>query len=635
MIQLVLLTAAFLSAAQDPEPWPVEQNRLGGGWVLRNAVYADDNRRDLGRYLSRAASPKLEPWILAGAPDAYGQSQVYANLIQMSWVNEPGGQGHVQSIDVLNDSTVFDRHGSTESHMGSSIGVLFLDRYKPERQFVLSKGKDAFLQLIGADLSFFLLPPPPFYGYAISRLRVYDENGDQVWSKSYPWIDEVSDSYAALNLPPEWQFTAEADPNLCTRWTGRAIVARNVGDIDGDRWDDLAVGRPGNSSGPPSTRPGRVHFYSGHDGAGLGTAQRDEEPLFGLNVFPLGDMNGDDVLDVAVSEINLEYKQTWLFGSPSNVQIVTTDDFSTKVIVESPAESSGGFGAFVLGRHSLDGEPGLEMVVSSPLEQVGGEAVGAIRALENSTFDELWITYGDAPGQLFGVQMAWFSDLDGDDVPEILANQSQLGIGGAGAVWVLSGASGARLMKLTSDDYWAEFGTSIVPLANYEVDARPNAVFGAPGTMVPGTYARGAAYELEFDPYVATNLTSLSASSGADVEVRIDFPPLEDANKYYVLLSAAGTEPTQLAEELWVPLSDDALLQSFLDNSPPAWADEVISARVGSLDADGKATVSLSSHPALSDYLDSGLYLAVLAIGPAPDNEPRLSSVAREIEIRP
>src|SRR5687768_12651183 len=74
-------------------------------------------------------------------------------------------------------------------------------------------------------------------------------------------------------------------------------IARNLGDVDGDRVADLVTSAPTN--GEAGQNAGKVYVYSGKTGTMLWSATGEPRGQLGIGVEAAGDFNGDGTPDVA------------------------------------------------------------------------------------------------------------------------------------------------------------------------------------------------------------------------------------------------------------------------------------------------------------------------------------------------
>lgn len=129
----------------------------------------------------------------------------------------------------------------------------------------------------------------------------------------------------------------------------------------------------------------------------------------------------------------------------------------------------------------------------------------------------------------------------------------------------------------------------------------------------------------EIDPFLSLDGDSLSASSGVPLHATVDFPDSEGGIPFAVLLSLAGTGPTNL-NGVDVPLTSDTLMQKMLTG----WTPAAVTGTPGVLDADGDGSVTFLSHAMLTPYVGQTVYVAAISYTGV---QPRLSSWAREFQI--
>lgn len=222
---------------------------------------------------------------------------------------------------------------------------------------------------------------------------------------------------------------------------GRGLA--NVGDIDGDGIDDLAIGAPGLEH--PGSYLGEVFLtFMRPDGSVRDVRQISTEsnrldrslPLsrpFGLNVAGIGDVDHDGVLDIAVG-LPLDGAAGTRAGA---IQIIALNrDGSVKshwriTTNESgftfPLSVDGRFGSSVSALPDLDGDGNIELVVGQYLADDArgaiwvlklddrGHVQSALRTGSGTVGFDVLLDSGDR----FGVSTAPLGDLDGDGTFEV------------------------------------------------------------------------------------------------------------------------------------------------------------------------------------------------------------------------
>jgi glycosylphosphatidylinositol phospholipase D len=231
------------------------------------------------------------------------------------------------------------------------------------------------------------------------------------------------------------------------------FAVSNVGDIDGNGVDDLAVGQPEHLTADPLTAPGRVFLFFG-SAAGLTTAEDELLPDaevsgsagadvgFGTSIAGPGDADDDGFADLLVGSPGypggFDCGAAWIiygrgeWGGGGAVQ----DTLSDAAVFEGAAVDELG-GTSVAWAGDWDGDGGDELVVGLPGAPVGN-AVGQVHIIPGTNAADLTgryptfagvlssgggvgaIVVGAFPGHQLGAQVFAAGDLDGDTEPDLL-----------------------------------------------------------------------------------------------------------------------------------------------------------------------------------------------------------------------
>lgn len=248
-----------------------------------------------------------------------------------------------------------------------------------------------------------------------------------------------------------------------------------AGDVDADGFDDFIAGAP--YANGPGIGNGAVHVYSGFDGSVLYTKFGDGfHDRFGVAVSGVGDVDGDGYDDFAVGA-----PQDDNTGSNAgSVRVFSGFDGSTLYTVYGDAIGDT-FGSAIDGGRDIDGDGTPDLIVGMPYANVAATDTGAARILsgvDGSTIDTLSF---DGNPTRFGHAVALTQDLDGDCRPDIVvgAHLAEPDGTASGIAVVYSGQTRSLLHTFLGSNR-SNFGWSVADVGDLDQDGLGEIAVGAP-----------------------------------------------------------------------------------------------------------------------------------------------------------
>jgi hypothetical protein len=234
---------------------------------------------------------------------------------------------------------------------------------------------------------------------------------------------------------------------------GSAVT--QLGDLNDDGVDDIAVGAPDDDGRGTSQGTVWVLFLNADgtvkahqkitEGEGGFTATLEDFGDFGTAVASLGDLDGDDVPELAVGS---DEERLWILflkgdGTVKDHQQISAGEGGFTGVLDA----GDFFGAALAGPGDLDEDGTPDLIVGANGDDDGGNAQGAVWVMflnadgTVGSHQKISATTGDFSGILqegdtFGFSVAALGDVDGDEITDIA-----IGAPGTddfrGAVWVL------------------------------------------------------------------------------------------------------------------------------------------------------------------------------------------------------
>lgn len=454
-----------------------------------------------------------------------------------------------------------------------------------------------------------------------------------------------------------------------------------IGDINGDGFDDVAVGASGLSVGGVFFS-GAVYAYSGADGSLLHQWLGNNGGGYGESVDGVGDQNGDGVPDILFgasitspggvfragsvflhSGADGSLLRQWDGTTPSSnfgASVAGTPDIDgdgvAEILFGAPNDLagsaflySGGNGPLLfqwtgaqtndeLGRSvtalsDVNGDGTPDLLIGAPFADYAGlSSAGTANLYSGATGLLLEQFGGDESGDSFGYSVASAGDLDQDGSSDLLVGApgaSPGGLNDAGSMVVLSGATRALLYEQNGSGAVDQFGHAVALAGDLNADGFQDFLVGALQADPGGLQTAGTASAIGRDPFLRLSVTSMSASSTSSMDLDFDFPTEAAQFRYRTLVSATGQGPFQYG--VAIPLTlDTAMITSYYGIYGVSFSTDLH----GFLDANGNATANLVAQSNdLNPFVGRTLWFAVLTN--QPGSLPGYCSAAVGVSITP
>ena len=314
---------------------------------------------------------------------------------------------------------------------------------------------------------------------------------------------------------------------------GRSVAA--IGDIDGDGINDIVVGAHLDDDGGTDRGAVYVQFLNADgsiksyqkisDTQGGFTGTLDNSDRFGVAICSLGDLDGDNITDIAVGAFQDDDGGTnrgavWILFLDTNGTVKSQQKISaTQGGFTGTLDNSDSFGYSIANIGDLNGDTIIDIAVGALYDDDGTTDAGAVWILNLDTngtvnsHQKISATEGGftdtlAISDVFGVSISVIGDLDNDGNTELVvgaSNDDDQGVN-AGAFYILFLSDSATVKsskKIKSGSYGFDglqfaddcFGISISGTSDFDLDGVNDLLVGGHLTDFGGS-DRGAVWIL-------------------------------------------------------------------------------------------------------------------------------------------
>ena len=268
-------------------------------------------------------------------------------------------------------------------------------------------------------------------------------------------------------------------------------------DIDGDGIADFSVGAPGwDQDDSVGVDAGKVYVFSGASGAvmseipGLQAHER-----FGFRLAVLNDVNGDGQVDLAIGQENWVSEVDSTAGQ-SAVWLVSATTGSRVTLLKSGIPHDR-FGYAIAPAGDVNRDGVTDVLVGAYRDSQRGLSSGAAYVMSGRNGDVLYTKFGEHILDHFGYAVAGGEDLSGDGRPDLAVGaRFYSGAGGrSGKVYMYSGQDGSLLRSYDAQQPGERFGATLELANDADGDGRGDILVGAVHSH-DGSKAAGAVYLL-------------------------------------------------------------------------------------------------------------------------------------------
>ena len=445
-----------------------------------------------------------------------------------------------------------------------------------------------------------------------------DTNGDGYaeFVASAPGRDPGGNSYAGSI----YLFDGQNPSNFTTidgeaPWDNFGVSLLRIPDMNNDGLDEIAVGAD-MADGAVHVDAGRVYIFDGAAPHNVLVRIEGVEPnsRFGSSLAVVGDVNQDGVDDLLIGAkgtdvgLDLDVGRAFLVSGADGSGILAVTGES----------ASGFFGSNVseAGDANNDGTPDFLVAAQEYSDPVIGAETGAVYMYNGATGSLMRRWVGEAAGDKFGGSIAGNIDVNADGVNDVIIGAHIKDLDNlpdtvAGAVYAYSGDGNDLLLSWYATGTRERLGAELEIVGDTDGDGYVEFFVAAPEWRPTPTDPRyGRIIQLEYNSWMAADNRDISATTGGEINLEIDFPDAA-ANQNYSVLFSLGKGP-YFVGGVPIPLSPGTLFWRTVGGDYNFLSSQT--GMVGALDANGVATGYINQLGLPSSFIGMEAYCAAVTI---------------------
>lgn len=327
------------------------------------------------------------------------------------------------------------------------------------------------------------------YGFSVNSAGDVNNDGIGDYLVGAPGMPSP---YARVHSGADHSIIHQIDGKESNGETGYACDG--VGDLNGDGFDEFAVGSPHYSAFV--VNGGRLAIHDGLTGAIYTSGSTTFEWFktfnaahLGYDVAGAGDVNNDGVPDL-ISGVVADNENR----SGSAVVYSGADG---SLLYEFDGDGQDDFlGWSVAAAGDINGDGHADLLVSATENfNAGVQGPGYVRLYSGLDGSEIYTVSGVNTLDLFGFSLAGNADVNADGVPDFVVGAQRTDFSGmdAGSAYVFSGVDGSELYRFDGEAAGDDFGRSVA-LADLDADGHADIMVGAPLHDINGVPDVGRVY---------------------------------------------------------------------------------------------------------------------------------------------